>query len=1354
MAKRNKKIITNRRPKMKVEALESRQLLATDIAGADEVASDVFVASQGNTFDQLLMTGSTATFKNDPGQITRLALQDVNEDGSRGEIIQIEASGEGTFTVSLTGFQAAAEPSGNYNQAVQYVAGKATVTIEQSNSNSNLSVYALGPATDFSPGGAEANPIFQDANGDPLNADYGQADLQAVIVVNNPNGGGDLFGSFFGGNALFSGDTGVVGINAPGTNFIGRVAIGGLHATDAAAPALDFGGDQFGTLNIVGGSIVNDSVNPLDTTNTEFSANFVDGITAAGDPLRASTTGQAVLTGAAIQNLTIAPEMTFDFTGKSQADIDEFAKGRTFVNDVTFTGDLPDFFSLSAQEFRGSVQFMGNIDGSFSVTQGGIQGDLLFEKGISGNGAINLNNGNVSGLTRFGSADNGADLGSPLNGGHFGDIQIWGDQTAAGTIDIDGFGNLVITGNSSATIFSEDGGGDVLVGGDVTGTTFLQSDGDGDDDGFFKGVAAVGGVNGDGELEQGAGAFGSFGDITVEGDVLGGGDFLQIFGNGTFGDINILGGGGDDQVIGNIDASGTTGGIFGTNEPAGAISITGSAGKDVSLGDVIIPASSSQAGITVNGGSGSDSLLTTGGSLAGVFTTTGFEDFTHTGSFNLDATVTLDSGDGSVANINGDNAKGASLTVSGAQDNDVGAAAALAGSLTLTADGDKDARFDIADGALIEQGLTGSGFRIFTSGDSEINGDLILTTTTSTSADEASILFEDGFLSDDVSAWSLSVPTELDNDGDPVNGKVTLGNGGGGGQLDIAGFTDGSLTVTATDIVIDDLINVDKALGTVTLNGDVATTDAGGFKVDEGVTSLTINGKLTADGDTFLTNDEKNDIASFTVTGKTEATESIIVATKGSVGDVSIEELDQNGGTFINVADDDEGVGTITATKAIDTTGGLFVTADGSLGSLTADDAVTLNEDGSFVLGGDIGDIVIGGVLTIAGMGTVRADSITSLATGGLDTSGAGDAAIKVDDGTSGADAIGDITIEGQVMGRAGTDIQASSIGDITINGALGSNDVLIDSFNVLATPNGLAGGGATNEDVDDGLIEQVDLNGTNLEDYSIGDIKITTDISASNPAPTYIFSGDNTFAAMGNLGNITIETGSSLNNTKFSSLFMANTDGAWFSAGDGDGSLVDGDDTLDAGSEGIFGLEGDTTDGAVVLAALDPLYTGGTVSVGNVRVVANQTDNATNLVSEVDNVAGGVASSATVEGFAVLSGVSTIDGDVFIVNGAGTDVAVNAAVIDADLGGKIGTVAINSNTSDGFVDDVADVTTIDGTANAEVAGILAASSVDTLFGTSIKLTATGEAAIFGDVDSAGDDTVEDDPNQLIVAVI
>ncbi len=1347
MAKNKTKFFAKRQPKLKVETLESRQLLAGVVGAGDEVASDVTV--NGVTFDQVLLNGQSVTVDPDDGQWARLTWRDA-----QGEIIQAEFTGDGTISVDLSeGFSGPAEAD-RYNQpGVLYVGGNAQILIEQSGSNSKLNVYSLGGATD----------LVVDPN-DPFNFDaslnpfldpaetYGTADIKNVKIVDDPNGAGDLFNFFGGGNVLFNGSNGNVGFDAGQTNILNGLNIGGFHITNSAFGTLEIGGDsQVGTVNIIGGN-VNNTAGAFSDLGT-YDVNFIDGVNASGDLDRAEVHNGAF---GGREVFTIETATTYDFTGKSQAEIDDFSAGRTFVNDITFTGDLPNNFEVSLAETRGSLVFTGNVEGAVEVDGGGVGGDLIFEKGTTD--GIELNGGGVAGLFRIGSADNGANLGADVAGGIFNDIQIWGNQT--GMLAITQAGNITITGNSDGEIFTKQGAGDVLVQGDVLGNKFLRSEPD---------LGA-----------KGAAAFGTFGSITVEGDVdqdtvPGVPSFLNVDEDGTFGPISILGGGGGDQVIGAINQDGDPGDA---DDSSGSISVTGTAGKDVEFdGGVTIEAANPGAiSISSEGGD----ALTLGGTIDGTLTGTGFDDTTINGTLNDASDFTLNGGEGSLFDLNGTTN---GLTATGARHFDIDGTAK--GGTTLTGDDgidtdDPDNNADLDTTGDFTGGLTASGILGVSFGSAtSLDGDLVITNTTGNTDDPAFVIFSDGFESGDTSAWSITTPGELDKDGDPESGSVTFGEADGDNvAIDLNGFTSGSLNITAKDIVINEQIDITKDtngdggnLGTVNLNGNVTTANNGQFTVANGAGVFTVDGTLTL-GDIDLTflDLADGDLGGFTVTGKSQLDDTLLALAAahdiGALSFAAIEIDDATDGALVSEADDIE---SLTTSGDVEVVAGDFINAD-SLGDSTIDGDFTLPDEARLVLDGALGNFEVTGNATLTALAggasdapAIQVDSSGVITIGGnLDLDASDRTAIVANDGTSTVDVIGGLTVDGKVLGAAGvTDIRASQVGDIALTpNPDGANDNTIVNFNVLAAPNGKTG--ATNEDVDDGDVEVLAADGSNLNDFSIGNVTILVSFAddLSSQSGTAIFDGDNSFVSMGGIGNIDIASVENLNQR--SALFDSGDDAVWFVAGDTEDLL---DNAIDV-EDGVGGKDTVTnTDPGDSAIDVLPNFTDGEITIGNVSINAPGTEVAGE--SGIDLATGTVADAGgTIEGLAILSAVRYDDTDANVVGAAGdliedTDGGVGStttfqiAAFDAggDVDGKIGTVSIISTNGGLFSSsvtatvDIGDADQLSGliAAETEVGKVQGGSDIDT----------AGDSIIVGDVDGVDDNDVENDrADQIIVHVI
>jgi beta-xylosidase len=206
-----------------VVAIESAEKI---VGPGEEVLSDQYVAFNGNTFDQVLLTGAavavSADFSPDPAanQITRTSFIDLD-----GDIVQVEFSGPGTLSLALdeASGPAAAE---YYNQAVEYMKGHAGIVITGANEFSNVSVFSVGRAT------AVRQELFKDG------VDYdGLADI-AFIAISTTNG---KFGGVRTANAHYFAERGLTGVYAPGVAFQGPVFVGNVMAFGAAEPVLVLG---------------------------------------------------------------------------------------------------------------------------------------------------------------------------------------------------------------------------------------------------------------------------------------------------------------------------------------------------------------------------------------------------------------------------------------------------------------------------------------------------------------------------------------------------------------------------------------------------------------------------------------------------------------------------------------------------------------------------------------------------------------------------------------------------------------------------------------------------------------------------------------------------------------------------------------------------------------------------------------------------------------------------------------------------------------------------------------------------------------------------------------------------------
>ncbi len=162
--------------------------------GTGDIAGENIQHPNGNVFDQILLTGETIQLQARPNQITRVSFMDETED-----IVQVEFSGAGSFTVTLdpATFLAPSIPP-RYNQAVEYVTGKPSVTIDGADANTFFSIFTVGSIN------AVNQALFPE--GQVYDA---QADVTLVEVINSTGMGGMQLS-----NTVFSGSTGKVGVDA------------------------------------------------------------------------------------------------------------------------------------------------------------------------------------------------------------------------------------------------------------------------------------------------------------------------------------------------------------------------------------------------------------------------------------------------------------------------------------------------------------------------------------------------------------------------------------------------------------------------------------------------------------------------------------------------------------------------------------------------------------------------------------------------------------------------------------------------------------------------------------------------------------------------------------------------------------------------------------------------------------------------------------------------------------------------------------------------------------------------------------------------------------------------------------
>ena len=630
--KRTSKLYRERQTAIQLEKLEPRQLLATVTGGGEEVGSDI--SYQGNVYDQVLMQGAAVSVEADPGQIVRVSWIDGN-----GDITQGEFSGAGLFTVSLDDFVEPAEPE-NYNQpGVEYASGLASITIEGSNASSNVSVFTVGPTTSHNFGALDTGVDLD-----------GVADIARITIVADPSQpGGSTFGGIRTANAMYSDDTGVVGIAADGVQVQSEVLVGDIDASNSGIPTLLFGDNsQFGTVQIAGGDLAQTNGDAINDGGFQ-TVSFIDGMTSDGVLRPAEVFAGSFLNGEyRITSLDTSTEINIE--GKSQVELDALFSGKTFTEDVTIVGDLASFRSIGVSEFQKNVTFDGVYEGSINL--GTVEGDITFmgiaidpeaEGAAERTNSSNITVESLEGSLTFGSEMDSGDVNYTgtlmIPSMDEGAIQVYGDFT--GMVTSDGaLGDINVSGDFSGNAVGILGIGNITVGGNLTsgGTAFYTSSDDGQ--------ANIGSLTVMGDVDQ------------DDGDSL-----IDIANNGSFGMITLMGGGTDVGIIsiggsllgasngdisitgaGDVDVNG-----FNVNGSLGHLTITGDGTGAFTLGDIVAEGNAI-GNVSV---SGFETL-----SLNAITTrTSGMLDFTGDTTVNGDITVAHQLGSLTIngnANINAD----------------------------------------------------------------------------------------------------------------------------------------------------------------------------------------------------------------------------------------------------------------------------------------------------------------------------------------------------------------------------------------------------------------------------------------------------------------------------------------------------------------------------------------------------------------------------------------------------------------------------------------------------------------------------------------------------------------------------
>lgn len=427
--------------------------------------------------------------------------------------------------------------------------------------------------------------------------------------------------------------------------------------------------------------------------------------------------------------------------------------------------------------------------------------------------------------------------------------------------------------------------------------------------------------------------------------------------------------------------------------------------------------------------------------------------------------------------------------------------------------------------------------------------------------------------------------------------------------------------VNQTSTSVGSIGNISTTNGSLTIakGNIIATGSIGNFSVG-GSGSLLLQGN----GGTANVQAQNGSIGSLSVASgnlTTSATATILSGSAtgggGGLGDISITAGDLSIGSVITVTGGN--VGNIVLTNS---TGGSTIGA-----------AITANAFSG--VGGAIGNTTVtAGNLTVnAALSAATNIGNVSLGNGTL-TFGAAGAYKAV---TAATGAIGNITVGGTIVGNTGIEFDANSVGNVSVTGRLADATLLTD-VNVRAK-------GTTQATQATAKIGDITLNSTA---NNSGDIATSTAASTTNATGT-------SFSSSGNIGNVTITTGTAA--------------GAEIVTGAA-GALV-----IRAGNSEAGAVANTTASGAAVNIANGAATTDNveSVSIGNVSITGN--------ISTGSNLSKGNAAGT---GLIIASGVKVTTAGGF--RDVGGVAATNPAVFPAALtSGNIGALTI-SDVSGGVV--------------------------------------------------------------------
>jgi len=462
---------------------------------------------------------------------------------------------------------------------------------------------------------------------------------------------------------------------------------------------------------------------------------------------------------------------------------------------------------------------------------------------------------------------------------------------------------------------------------------------------------------------------------------------------------------------------------------------------------------------------------------------------------------------------------------------------------------------------------------------------------------------------------------------------------------------------TATTATGSDLIYSSRGIGNITAKS-LSLTDIGNAirATNANSTSLSVgtigNISTTAGALTLVKGgvNSNNSIGNISATGGNLAlgtTAAANITAGGTIGNISVTSgnlTNVNSTILSGTATNPGGIGDITVTTGDLTVSSAIQATGGNIGNITLTSTGTsainalVKANVSNNLGGSIGNLTV----TAGNLSFGAAGSLTATANVGNVTLGAGTLTFAAGGKVSAtAGSIGNISVGGRIAGADNNiEFTANSIGNVSVTGRLADADLLANvNFQAKGTTAALIG---------TAKIGDITLNSSA---NSTGDI-------ASGAAAVDADSGV-TFSSSGNIGNITLTTGSGTG----AEIVTGGTGGLLFRAGSSEGGAVAAAGTSLAASGSASSATYLTAQAQVTTDAVE------SVSIGNVSITAN--------VSDGSNLSTGNGAG---KGLIISSGVTPLTAGAFRVAAQNAAVALPATVA-LQTAGTIGNVTISDVT-------------------------------------------------------------------------